>query len=159
MNFHRLGSLSMYYVFQYYATIRSLSLVRLLAFMKVVLVAGKLTTRNHARETPLLAGYLNTAVQNENVKREAGQNSWLTPLCLSGDGDSLFCEPLWVTGSEITSFKAFLISSVLPQFQLSAECLSVRNWSALTTLTTISGLSAGSGSSIKIPLCLSFLAH
>lgn len=58
----------MYCVFQYYPAIRGLSLVRLLAFMKVVLVAGKLTTRNHARETPLLAGYLNTAVQKRERK-------------------------------------------------------------------------------------------
>ena len=41
----------MYYVFQYYPAIRGLSLVRLLAFMKVVLVAGKLL-RETMQERP-----------------------------------------------------------------------------------------------------------
>lgn len=150
----------MYYVFQYYPAIITavipcgLSLAWLLAFMKVVLVACKPTTRSHTRENPVLAGYLITAVHNENVKREAGQNSWLTPLCSSGDCGSLFCEPLWVTGSEITSFKAFLISSVLPQFQLSAECLSVRNWSELHHAYNHIRSQRWLGLFFKIPCCV-----
>lgn len=128
MNSHGLGSLSMYYVFQYYPAIRGLSL-------NIYESRSPRLQTNYAkpckREPAARGGISIQQYKNENVKREAGQNSWLTPLCSSGDGGSLFCEPLWVTGSEITSFKAFLISSVLPQFQLSAECLSVRNWSAL----------------------------
>ena len=68
VNFHRLGSLSIYHVFQYYPAIRSLSLAWLLTFMKVVLLACKPTTRSHVRENPLLAGYFNTAVQKRERK-------------------------------------------------------------------------------------------
>ena len=147
VNFTGLGSLSMYYVFQYYPVLpceqRFLSCM---AFSKCTKSFASLANQLHKtmqERNPLLAG--------QNVKRWGRTRFLINTVMFMWGWWLVILWGLWVTRSQIISFKAFLIIWTIYQYCFSFSwAMSVCQHYITFTTISVSALARG----LLIPCCV-----